>query len=264
MAVMSALAYAKINTGLKVGEKREDGFHGIATVFRLIDLCDCIDVLYQEGMPFSVMVSGLEGICAPGKSTIEKAARLWHGATGIEAGIIVSIKKNSPVGAGLGGGSSDAAEFLKMLKAFSKDRLSVQKLKEIALEVGSDVPFFMSGFHCAAAIGRGEILAPMESSKMKGFIVVPDSAVKSTASAFAELDSRSCVAQLPSLEEIKNGILGFSNDFEAVNSRPDIVLKKGESLFLTGSGSCWVLLTDRSAGDIDLRGFSLVPFDAVL
>ena len=90
---MEVKAPAKVNWHLAVGKRRSDGYHPILSVFQTCSLCDDLDIEISEG-PFSVRVNGLEGICSPGCSTLDKAAYLWHEKTGFDKSISVIIKKN--------------------------------------------------------------------------------------------------------------------------------------------------------------------------
>ncbi len=144
-----AKAYAKINLGLRVLRKRPDGFHDIETVFHRVALHDEVRLSPSDSIQVhsssSEAPGGEENICY-------KAARLIQRETGVNKGIVVHITKNIPVGAGLGGGSSDAAAVLRILPQAWGVELSTTQLNEMALELGSDVPFFMRS---GSAFGRG-------------------------------------------------------------------------------------------------------------
>jgi len=147
-------AYAKINLGLLVLEKRLDGYHNIQTVFHRINLFDGLSLAPSAGI--AVISSSSE---APsGESNIcHKAARLLGEKLHVRDGVTITIDKKIPVGAGLGGGSSDAAAVLRRLPAFWGQSATTALLHETALELGSDVPYFL-GTGTATAKGRGEIL----------------------------------------------------------------------------------------------------------
>ena len=147
-------AYAKINLGLYVVEKRPDGFHNILTVFHRIDLHDTIsfspssDVNVESTDPAAP--GGVSNLC-------HRAAEALREHTGVSHGVRITLEKRIPVGAGLGGGSSDAATVLLHLPQFWGIEIDSFSLHILALELGSDVPYFL-GAGSAMGRGRGEIL----------------------------------------------------------------------------------------------------------
>jgi 4-diphosphocytidyl-2-C-methyl-D-erythritol kinase len=151
---MTLHAYAKINIGLHILGKRSDGFHNLETVFREIDLFDVIDLESHETIEMtadSILVPVDESnICV-------KAAQILQKEQNIRDGIMIHLKKNIPIGAGLGGGSSDAAAVLRGLNKFWELKLTNEQLSDVAAKIGSDVPFFIEGGN-AYASGRGDVL----------------------------------------------------------------------------------------------------------
>jgi 4-diphosphocytidyl-2-C-methyl-D-erythritol kinase len=151
---MKLRAYAKINIGLHILGKRSDGFHDLETVFHEIDMFDEIELESHDKLALtadSILVPVDESnICL-------RAARLLQKEQHVRQGVMVHLKKNIPIGAGLGGGSSDAAAVLCGLNKFWELKLSNDQLRALATQVGSDVPFFIEGGN-AYASGRGEIL----------------------------------------------------------------------------------------------------------
>jgi len=147
-------AYAKINIGLYVVERRPDGYHNIETVFHRIDLWD--ELAFAPSPTIEIRTDSPE---VPGDASniCHKAARLLQNHLGVSTGVRISLRKRVPVGAGLGGGSADGAAVLRELPAFWKRAVDEQTLRRLALELGSDVPFFL-GHGSAVACGRGEIL----------------------------------------------------------------------------------------------------------
>lgn len=175
-------AYAKINLGLRVLGKREDGFHEIETILQQVDLHDDLTVLVQTGRKIDVrsrhpeVPEGAENLCW-------RAADLMRRRCRVRAGVKISVTKRIPVGAGLGGGSSDAAVTLVALNHLWKTNLPPARLEELAGELGSDVPFFIRG-GAAIASGRGERLAPVRLPvDYRVLIVYPRFSV-STAEAY--------------------------------------------------------------------------------
>jgi 4-diphosphocytidyl-2-C-methyl-D-erythritol kinase len=158
MSKSQVAAYAKINLALYVLNKRDDGFHNIATIMQAIDLHDLIHL--------EVTGSGLALTCSdPGLSTVEdnlvlKAVRALEAQTGQALSLRIPLEKRIPVGAGLGGGSSDAAATLWAVNELVGLGLSPEQLGELAAGLGSDVPFFLSSGQ-ALAEGRGEQLTAL-------------------------------------------------------------------------------------------------------
>lgn len=147
-------AYAKINLGLRITGRRADGYHDIETVFHRIDLFDEI-TLSRAG---EIRVESTDP-AAPGDESnmCHKAARLLQERLGESSGVRCRISKRIPVGAGLGGGSADAAVILRSLPTLWGREADSGTVHDIALELGSDVPYFL-GTGSAFAKGRGEIL----------------------------------------------------------------------------------------------------------
>jgi 4-diphosphocytidyl-2-C-methyl-D-erythritol kinase len=160
-------AYAKINLGLNILRRREDGYHEIESVFQQIDLCDAIRI--------SPISHGIEIICShpdvpcDASNICHKAVRLLQAQTGRNEGIRIELNKKIPVGAGLGGGSSDAAAVLKALNQQWDLGLAQDALRSLARQLGADVPFFLSG-RTMFAQGIGDILSPV--NLMLDFIIL--------------------------------------------------------------------------------------------
>lgn len=248
-------APAKVNWHLAVGSRRPDGYHGISSIFQTCSLCDDIYIEITDG-PFSVEVTGLEALCEKGCSTIDKAVKLWHSVTGFDYSVKVNVVKNIPSQAGLGGGSSDAATVLLYLNSISDCPFTPEALVALSAGIGCDVPFFTSLCRTAHVSSLGEVIEPVESQSLKGFIIVPSTTKVSTAQAYKALDSRSEIPRLESKEELVEmyrrpcSQWHFRNDFDLVNTKPPVELEPGEVLLLTGSGSCHVLLTERPALEV--------------
>jgi 4-diphosphocytidyl-2-C-methyl-D-erythritol kinase len=147
-------AYAKINLGLRILRKREDGFHDIETILHPIDLFDEIELHPSD----SIEVRCTDPTIPTDESnTCFKAVQFLREHLGVRQGALISITKNIPSGAGLGGGSSDAATVLKYLPSLWKQSVDDLALSTIACKIGLDVPFFLK-HGSALALGRGEIL----------------------------------------------------------------------------------------------------------
>lgn len=180
----SVRACAKLNLGLQVLRRREDGFHDLATVFHPIGWADTISALPSERLTLSCSD---ESLPVDDSNLVMKAARRLARAHEVRQGAALHLEKVLPMGAGIGGGSSDAAATLRVLCAMWKLGYSRIRLQAIALELGSDVPFFLHG-RVAYATGRGEILRPMPDYVMPYTLVIAAPPVHvSTAWAFGRI-----------------------------------------------------------------------------
>lgn len=152
---MLVRAYAKINLGLRVVRKRADEFHDIETVFHRINLFDEIELTpHTKGI--SLRSSNTQ-LPRDSSNLCVQAALLFQKETNTHKGVDILLQKNIPVGAGLGGGSSDAAAVLFALSELWNTPVPFTTLRELALQLGSDVPYFLLD-GTAYATGRGEML----------------------------------------------------------------------------------------------------------
>lgn len=196
--LITLAAPAKINLHLAVGSRRPDGFHAIASIFQAVSLVDTVTV---EALPGSGIQVGGDCGCAPEQNTVYKAAGAFLRelpAGGGSWGVRIDVEKRIPVGAGLGGGSSDAAATLKALDAIFPDMVAPQRLLELSAGIGSDVPFFM-GSACASIKGRGELLEPLAPRQDFVVVIVNPGFPVSTREAYATLDRQRAAVGAPSL-----------------------------------------------------------------
>jgi 4-diphosphocytidyl-2-C-methyl-D-erythritol kinase len=242
---------AKINLGLNVVSKRPDGYHNIETVFYPIPLCDALEVVEAEAYSFSQ--TGIP-VDAPAESNlVAKALRLLSGYA--LPPLEVHLHKAIPSGAGLGGGSSDAAFMLKLLNDFGRLNLKEAELEAMASRLGADCPFFIRNAPVFAS-GTGNQFEPISLS-LKGLhlcLVTPPSAV-STAEAYGAVRPQTPpvslkeITRLP-LNEWRERMV---NDFEpAVFARHPSLAAIKQRLYeagalyasLSGSGSSVFALFD--------------------
>ena len=156
---------AKVNLSLDVVNRREDGYHNLEMIMHTINLWDILTVSAKRSEVTRLTLSTNTGFLpTDDKNLCAKAARLFLAAANISADIAIHIQKNIPVGAGLGGGSSDAAGTLLALSKLLGNPLSATQLTHLAKEIGADVPFFLYG-GCMLATGIGEILSPLPQLK---------------------------------------------------------------------------------------------------
>jgi 4-diphosphocytidyl-2-C-methyl-D-erythritol kinase len=181
-SLRDCLAPAKLNLFLHITGRRPDGYHALQTVFQLLDWGDLLHFTRRD-----------DGVIArrtdvPGvpeaDDLVIRAARLLQTATGSRFGVDIEVDKILPMGAGLGGGSSDAATTLLALNRLWGVDLSRQHLQDLALQLGADVPFFVFG-HNAFAEGVGEALQAVELPK-RFFLVVTPAVHVPTAAIFSE------------------------------------------------------------------------------
>ena len=142
---------AKINLGLEVLGRRLDGYHDLSSNMLAIDLCD--EVIVHSGVDAEI-ADQIEGFRPSGLT--DQALDAYRKAARAETEFSAGVKKTIPIAAGLGGGSSNAAIVLSTANLISESTLSESELAEVAIQIGSDVPFFLSG-GCALVAGRGEI-----------------------------------------------------------------------------------------------------------
>ena len=190
-------APCKINLHLSIGERRHDGFHNLESLFAAL--------AFHDSLRFEC--GGKDGDCSlemtregqvediPGeKNLVLRAVSLFREKTGFKSGLFIRLDKRVPVGAGLGGGSSDAASSLLALNALAGDALSMEELKELAVFLGSDVPFFLdrgTDEICPSAAfvsGRGELVKPVKTPQGLWLLLVKPDFSSDTARAFQLLD----------------------------------------------------------------------------
>ncbi len=205
MRKFTVYAPAKLNLYLDVLEKRPDGYHNINTLFEKIDLKDEIHVKEKSrGLRVRVEPSGA---CVSGKDNIAyKAVHELFKKAGVDLGLEIIIRKNIPVSAGLGGGSSDAASLLQAInKAFDLG-VSFQDLISVAAETGKDVPFFMLDKTFAIAGGTGEELETLETETSFSHVIIkPDIAI-STAQMYKALDIHKATSRNNTIEKTASAV----------------------------------------------------------
>lgn len=165
------LSPAKINLFLKVLRKRDDGYHDIVSVMQPISLYDEILMEMENGSGIIVSCDNANVPCDRTNLAYRAAAEFFR-TTGINRKLSITIKKNIPVAAGLGGGSSNAAAVLRALNEITSQNISTGSLIEIGAGIGSDVPLFIVGKSCIAR-GRGESLEPIELPKFWYILINP-------------------------------------------------------------------------------------------
>lgn len=179
-------APAKINLGLDICGKREDGFHELSMIMVSVDLNDYVTVSELEEDVIHITSNSVK-MPLDEKNDIYKATMLLKETYGIRKGVAIDLDKHIPVCAGLGGGSSDAAATLRALNQLWDLQLTYEELAKIGFEVGSDVPYCLSA-GCAKITGKGEIVEVLPAH-LSGWVVLvkPDFGV-STRTIFREIN----------------------------------------------------------------------------
>lgn len=164
-------APAKLNLMLRIIGQRPDGYHLLQTVFQFVELCDWIQFSSVDDGVVS-LTKTLPGVLEQ-EDLVIRAAKLLKAETGCTQGVRIDVEKNLPMGGGIGGGSSDAATTLVVLNELWNLQLSTEKLLELGLSLGADVPVFIHG-HAAWAEGVGEKLESVNVPESWIVIIRPD------------------------------------------------------------------------------------------
>jgi 4-diphosphocytidyl-2-C-methyl-D-erythritol kinase len=219
-----SFAHAKINLSLHVLAREAVGYHQIETLFCSLELADEIEISYTTGgVTLEVMAppearGAPPDLGPPGQNLAFRAASLFAAETTFDQGIHIRLVKRIPAGAGLGGGSSDAAAVLRAMNELSDRPLTDDTLRRLGASLGSDVPFFLAAAPLALAWGRGERLMPLPPlAAVPVVLAVPRERV-STAAAYGALDAARGV--LPAIVHVPRTwsdiAAGAHNDFEDV------------------------------------------------
>lgn len=227
--VLRASAFAKVNLSLAVTGVRADGMHTLRTVMQTVSLCDTIEVERAEELTFacsSPSLAGSDNLCV-------RAAKAFYGASGLAEGAAIRLEKRIPTGAGLGGGSADAATVLRLLNRLHGFPLAEEALFPLAEKLGADVPFCLYGGKCLCT-GIGEQLVPLPDGEARALVIAKGQGSLSTPEMYRRLDAQGL------------GESAAQNAFEPVAAEllPEIgVLKHaltavgGTEVCMTGSGS---------------------------
>ncbi len=259
---MKINTYAKINLNLKISKEVEDGLHNVSSLMVPINLYDSIEIK-ETNADVDEIQFDKEGISE--ENTISKSLNLLRSRSNLPGFFHIIIEKNIPIEAGLGGGSSNAAGIISILT--KKYNLQMPTYREIAVNVGSDVPFFITG-KPANILGIGDIVNPENLQKDINMILVVPNEKISTRHAFSMFDKLS----QENLEINEYEDLKIFNDFwiPAQTLEPNLLKIKNnlESItnlefYLSGSGSSMFSLGDteeltKKIDLIDLNQFKLV------
>ena len=239
-------AFAKLNLDLRVLYRRPDGFHELRSVFQTISLADRIGIDFRKTRRTEIRVTGSVDIP---DNLIVRAARLCLDEMKLTASIGFELDKRIPMGAGLGGGSSDAAAVLLSLPKLARRDVPSERILAIAAQLGSDVPFFLLG-GTAAVLGRGEEVYPIEDRRSPHVLLVSPDVHVSTPDAYRALSARlapgSHHTKLAAFQSFLWGAGQPANDFEEVvfDQHPRLKAIRNQlrragatTAMMTGSGS---------------------------
>ena len=267
------LGCSKINIGLAITGKREDGYHDIDSIFQSIRLSDSIyfathhSVVFSGGAP--ELPEYMQKLVTYGEENLAlKALRAIQAYTGCKAGAAIHLLKRVPIQAGLGGGSADAAAMLVGLNQFWDLRLTQEELLKIGSTLGSDVPFLLQG-GTARGTGRGELLTYGKSPAPHWLLLVKPKVSVSTAAAYGRFTGKS-VATKQTIDtvqrhlennDLKSAFLASANTFEELlfPDHEELVICKefftsrGYPTIMTGSGPTMVVLLDKPMEALQLQ-----------
>jgi 4-diphosphocytidyl-2-C-methyl-D-erythritol kinase len=250
-------APAKINLFLHVLGRRPDGYHELQTCFQFIDRCDEVAIEVRSD---GEVMRGAGALGVPPEADLcVRAARALKAATGSKLGAHISVRKRIPVGAGLGGGSSDAATCLLVLNELWNVRLSTEELARIGLTLGADVPVFVHG-RAAFGEGVGERLTPLDpplAPPEDNYLIIKPNVFVSTKEVFQDPELTRNSPPITIHGFLASG--GRNDCLEVVRRRyPEVAraidwLSAFGAARLTGTGACIFMACEetRAAGILE-------------
>ena len=270
MQAIRVPSYAKLNLGLFILGVRDDGFHEIETILQQIDLNDEIEVKLTDSsqIEFSCDHPDLQ---EANSNLCVRAANVLKQTTGIQKGAQIYLSKTIPMGAGLGGGSSNAAVVLLCLNKLWGLNLSAQELQAIASQLGSDIPFFILG-GTAVATGRGNLLRPAKLTGEPTIVVVFPKISVSTKWAYKQVNLSLTIKEknitLASFNDINYSNVDFvkslKNEFEEIvfteyplleQIKKQINQSKAIYTSMSGSGSAIFGIFEKEEDALEVKRF---------
>ena len=257
---MTLTAPAKINLSLRLLGKRTDGYHEIETLIAPITLADEVEINHLHGSPSDTITLTCNDptLSCEEDNLCVKAARAFQEASGIQEAIAITLLKRIPHGAGLGGGSSDAAVVLRGMNQLFNEPLVLEELHYVAASLGSDIPFFIEG-KPAWCRGRGEVLTEATSLPAWPLLLIKPPFSIATAWAYEAYQRWTQDVQHQKTTSESRSIVvddvTITNDLELpvfqkyvllpvlrewLQKRPEVV-----TAWMTGSGSTMVALLDK-------------------
>ncbi len=247
---MNLLCAAKINLSLDVTGKRADSYHTLDSIFQTVSVYDRIELLAADGNTIS-LTCDVPGVPCDEKNLAYRAAEAFLHTSGLTMNLEIHLEKQIPSGAGMGGGSADAAGILYALNQMTGQPFSNQELREIGVKLGADVPFFLLG-STARAQGIGEILTPLRPLPELPLVILKGNEGISTPAAYRAIDALEhpqhpdINAMLQAIETQNLNLLyrNCANLFESVTDCPEVTQAKqalldcgAECAVMTGSGA---------------------------
>lgn len=261
MTTLYEYAYAKLNLTLDVLDKRPDGYHNIKTIMQTVSIRDDIEIDIGTGNDWSLSCN-VEGVPEDDRNLAWKAAKLYCETMHKEPdGISIRILKRIPMGAGMAGGSADAAAVLRALNDHYGNPLSILALAELGAQVGSDVPFCVVG-GTAMCEGRGEKLRKLPNMPDCFMVVCKPEFSISTPDLYRKIDE-SVIGKRPNHQAMESAILAgdlggvaenLYNVFDPIVTKDHLELNYIKSIFnsygsvgqqMTGSGSAVFAIVDQ-------------------
>ncbi len=245
--MISEIAYAKINLGLKVLGKRADGYHEVDMLMQSIALADTLE--FQTAPDLLLRTDSSELNADGQENLIIRAAKVLQKHTGYVGGAHITLHKKIPIAAGLAGGSSDAAATLRGLNRLWGLQLSMERLEQLATQIGSDVAFCVRG-GTKRATGRGELLSEVTALPPTWLVLYKPEFGVSTAQVYGNLNLQELHKNF-SMEELlkglKTGLLGnmfahMHNDLETATLKIHPIIEEIKK-FMVGHGAEYALMS---------------------
>ena len=251
-------AYAKLNLSLDILSKRADGYHNIRSVFSTVSLYDTVTAEISD----TIKVVCSDGTIPEKDNICTAAAKGFFEMSGIKGGCVITVQKNIPTAAGLGGGSADAAAVLRALNRLYDGALREENIKELALSLGADVPFLLSG-GVALVEGIGEKIAPLKPLPDCDIIIVKEGEKPSTGRLYSKYDNLEkpfhpdVLSMVTAVEvgDIKKIASLCGNGFSALwgddteNIKQEMLLLGALTAELSGSGPSVFGIFEKGAGN---------------
>ena len=246
---------AKINPFLRVLSRRSDGYHNVQLGYVAISLYDRVSLEVVPKEEIELRVEGLANPPPPESNLVVRAARAFAAETGTPSALRIILEKRIPSGAGLGGGSGNAAGMLMALNQISGNPLSMERLHQIATSLGADVPFFLT---CRPSIGtgRGEELTPLPLFPALHLVVVMPQVSISTSEAYGMIIPRDEAPPAPDMDTKPKLLAALENDFEPptlerypviAEARSRLLAAGAQGALLSGSGAALFGVFDQPA-----------------
>ena len=259
-------ANAKINLGLNILGKNEDGYHELDMIMAPISLYDNLNIKFFQKKGNLILKSNIKGVPLNEKNIIYKIYEAFYNETSLQReNIEVYLDKNIPFQAGLGGGSSDGAFFLKTLNEYHKSLLTLQEMIDLGKKIGADIPFFIVN-ETVRAKGIGEILEKTVNNLDAKIILIKPNFGISTAEAYrgySQLTEKKWADIDKIVEGLKeNNLSKVIDNVENHLQQTSLLLNNNVKTFeeklakisknfkMSGSGSCYYLISDKDNSQI--------------